>query len=56
MFKTFEILNFGHCDLFEIWDLRFGILITLSWKRKNLSSVSYIKNATIEPLLWMISL
>jgi hypothetical protein len=21
----FEILNFGHCDLFGIWDLSFGI-------------------------------
>jgi hypothetical protein len=25
MFKTFEILNFGHWDLFVIWDLGFGI-------------------------------
>ncbi len=25
MTKTFEILNFGHCDLFVIWDLLFGI-------------------------------
>ena len=21
----FEILNLGHCDLFVIWDLKFGI-------------------------------
>ena len=27
MTQTFEILNFGHCDLFEIWDLLFGIYI-----------------------------
>jgi hypothetical protein len=26
--KKFEILNFGHCDLFEIWDLLFGIFST----------------------------
>jgi hypothetical protein len=25
MFKPFEILNFGHRDLFEIWILEFGI-------------------------------
>jgi len=25
MTKTFEILNFGHCDLFDIWDLLFVI-------------------------------
>jgi hypothetical protein len=25
--STFGILNFGHCDLFEIWDLFFGIYI-----------------------------
>ena len=25
MIKQFEILNFGHWDLFEIWDLRFEI-------------------------------
>jgi hypothetical protein len=22
---TFRILNLGHCDLFDIWDLGFGI-------------------------------
>jgi len=27
MSKTFEILNLGHWDLFDIWDLGFGILI-----------------------------
>jgi hypothetical protein len=26
MSKTFEILNLGHCNLFDIWDLLFGIL------------------------------
>jgi amino acid transporter len=25
MIKTFRILDFGYCDLFEIWDLLFGI-------------------------------
>jgi hypothetical protein len=25
MLKTFEIWNFGHWDLFEIWNLRFEI-------------------------------
>jgi hypothetical protein len=25
MTQTFEILNFGHCDLFDIWCLLFGI-------------------------------
>ena len=25
LFIRFEILNFGHCDLFVIWDLGFGI-------------------------------
>ena len=24
----FEILNFGHCDLFVFWDLLFGISIS----------------------------
>jgi hypothetical protein len=23
--NLFEILNFGHCDLFVVWDLEFGI-------------------------------
>jgi hypothetical protein len=27
MTQTFEILNFGHCYLFEIWDLFFVISI-----------------------------
>ena len=26
MFKTFEILNFGHWDLFVVWILQFGAL------------------------------
>jgi hypothetical protein len=30
----FEILNFGHWDLFGIWDLRFGIYATALRKRK----------------------
>jgi len=29
----FVILNFGHCYLFDIWDLRFGILASFSDKQ-----------------------
>ena len=29
MFKTFGILNFGHWDLFDICDLRFGIYLLM---------------------------
>jgi len=28
MTKTFGIWNFGHCNLFDIWDLLFGISVT----------------------------
>ena len=33
MTKTFEILNFGHCDLFDICVLGFGIfsIKALNW-------------------------
>jgi hypothetical protein len=34
MFKTFEILNFGHRDLFGIWDLRFGICASIFLKER----------------------
>jgi len=27
--QTFGILNFGHCDLFDIWDLLFVIFANL---------------------------
>ena len=35
MFKTFEILNFGHWDLFGIWDLEFGALEPGVWDSLN---------------------
>jgi len=38
MTKTFEILNFGHCDLFVIWDLLFGIFNSTSIR--NLMTIS----------------
>jgi hypothetical protein len=33
--KIFEILNFGHCDLFDIWDLLFGIYYVSFKLQKN---------------------
>jgi hypothetical protein len=33
------ILNFGHCDLFDICDLQFGISISLSRHRLGIAGI-----------------
>jgi hypothetical protein len=33
--NKFDILNFGHCDLFDIWDLRIMVLEIFPTKELN---------------------
>ena len=37
--NQFGISNFGHCYLFDIWDLLFGILINSFWSTVKIQSI-----------------
>jgi hypothetical protein len=37
--NQFGILDLGHCYLFDIWDLLFGILMNSFWKSATLQSI-----------------